>query len=885
MFDSRLNPNNTSCEGLTARESQIVKLLMGGLTDREIAAQLVIAYTTVKWYNRQIFNKLGVNSRRDAIERVQEMGLFGATDEGAASIRHNLPAQTTPFVGRSKELAQLRHLLDHDTSRLITILAPGGMGKTRLALVAAHQQLLRHADGVFFVPLVALKSPDDIITSIAEQTGYRFQHDQRRPLQQLLDFLSDKHMLLVLDSYEHLLDGATLVHAILEAAPHLQVLVTSRERLNLVGETVFVLGGLSFPPKLCEVPLDYSAVQLFVKCAQRMRPDYELTHAEHIIRICQLLEGMPLAIELAAAWLEVLTPGEIADEIARSLDFLCTSMRDVPERQRSMRAVFDSSWVRLAAVEQTAFMKLSVFQGGCTRRAALTVAGVDLPVLSRLTDQALVKWLPEEERYAIHELLRQYAAEKLEQSGLDEAIRAAHAVYYATQIALRETDLEGADQVEALRDIAADLENVKTGFIWSVDHQQFATARQYIGSLGLFFYMRGRFYEGIEWLTTFVDGLQNQEDADARALFGRILTHIGILRLYGWENERALPLLRQALEIAREQNDRRQIAICLPRLAGAEAPTHRERAMEHCQESIAICRELDDKYLMGYAQHFLGYLARISGDLEECYHRTLEAVRLRREIGDNAGLARSLVNLSDHAQTQGWWDLAEQYSLECSVLCQSLEDLTVFSVNACNQVAQSFHKGDFDQANERIKAGLKVARAFRFRSDVEIFLFEASLLCLLKGNYTQALQLALQALEEGKLFISDERQFERCYPFIATGCAYIGLDDWESAGSQLRQGASWAPLGPADNICERFVLVGFAALFDHEGQPDRAVELLSLAVNHPLSPPWWSAREPLTRSLMERLQKTLTSEAYDAAWARGKMLDLGSVITAMSSSE
>ncbi len=876
MVHSRSESNQTPFSSLTEREEDILKLLTEGRTDREIAAKLVVAYTTVKWYNRQIFNKLGVSNRREAIELAENLGLFAAADPEAVP-RHNLPSQTTPFVGRGRELADLSRLLAHPTSRLVTILAPGGMGKTRLALTAAQQRLHLYRDGVFFVPLVALNNPDDIIPSLAQHLGYPFQRDQRSQQQQLLAYLSDKRMLLILDNFEHVLDGAHLVNSLLEAAPHLQILVTSRERLNVKVETVYALESMSYPLEATERPLDYDAVQLFIECAQRARPDHPLTSVEEVVRICQLTQGMPLGIELAAAWLEVLPPQEIADEIALSLDFLSTRMRDITERQRSVRAVYESSWRRLTDEERSAFMKLSVFRGGCTRRAALTVAGVGLQTLSGLVDKALVTWLPNEERYITHELLRQYAAEALEEAGLAEAQRASHCAYYSEQMALRERDLKGADQVVAMRGIAADLENVKAAFAWAVEREQHVRALQIIGSLGLFYHASGRLHEGLDFMSAFTDTLRNRHDTEARSLLGRVLSWMGIYWRFAWQGDLAAPSSREALAIAREQNDRQQIALCLWLLAIADHRMSRALVIQSCEETIKICCELDDKYLMAFAYNSLGYFAS-PGDLDACQRWTLEAARLRRDIGDKVGLTRSLVNLSDHAQRCGWWEQAEQYSQECQTLCEELGDVLVMGVNLCNQVAHSLHKGDFDLAEARIQFGLQQADVVKNLANGELFLFELSLLRLLQARYSEALRLAHEALDKGSLLTSDMQRYERGYPFLAVGCANIGLGEWRSVTECLRPGMKWAASAPVDDVSQRYGLTGFAALYEHEGQPERAVELLSLAVNHPLSPPWWAEREPLTIKLIAQLQQALTPQAYADAWARGAALDLDAVI-------
>ncbi len=438
MTPSLVQTKDKPFEPLGKRELEILSLMAQDLPDRVIAERLVVAYTTVKWYNRQIFNKLGVNNRHEAIEAARALNLLNA-QEPLATPRNNLPSQMTPFVGRENELHDLVHLLHDQSTRLVTLLAPGGMGKTRLALAAAEKLLTAFPDGVTFVSLAPLVSSVDLVPTVASQAGYQFQRNNQTPAQQLLDFFGSKKALLILDNFEHLLDSSSFVVDLLQSAPELRVLVTSREKLSLSGETVYTLDGLDYPTILDEEILGYSAIQLFLQCAYRTRPDFKPDGKfADIIQICELVGGLPLAIELAAAWVEVLSPAEIAAEIAASLDFLSSSLRDLPERQRSVRAVFESTWKRLTEEERTAFMKLSVFRGGCTRRAAQSVAGVGLRTLTALADKALVSWSTDSERYSIHELLRQYAADALEQAGEAPAVRTAHSLYYGAAMAERE---------------------------------------------------------------------------------------------------------------------------------------------------------------------------------------------------------------------------------------------------------------------------------------------------------------------------------------------------------------------------------------------------------------------------------------------------------------
>ncbi|MFQ6049389.1 MAG: BTAD domain-containing putative transcriptional regulator, partial [Phycisphaerae bacterium] len=290
----------------------------------------------------------------------------------------------TPLFGRADELREIVSRLDNPFCRLLTLTGPGGIGKTRLAMQVAADKSGDFQHGVYFVPLAALSSPDFLVPAIAEALKLSLA-SSRSPRMQLLGYLRDKALLLVLDNFEHLVGGTSLLTDILTQAPQVKLLVTSRERLNLQREWVFEVQGLSCPEDANAADAEeHGAVQLFLHAARRLRPDYALTDRNRpaVIRICHLVGGMPLGIELAAGWVRILSTTAIADEIAHNLDALATTMRDVPERHRSLRAVFEESWQHLTPAEQAVFRRLSVFRGGFSREAAEQVARARLRILS-----------------------------------------------------------------------------------------------------------------------------------------------------------------------------------------------------------------------------------------------------------------------------------------------------------------------------------------------------------------------------------------------------------------------------------------------------------------------------------------------------------------------
>ena len=314
------------------------------------------------------------------------------------------------------------------------------------------------------------------------------------PTEQLAHFLKPRELLLVLDNFEHLLESVNLLCDLLLAAPHLKMLVTSREVLNLRAEWVFPVEGLSFPPQDHGESIDhFDAVRLFVNRARHVRRDFALPNErDAVAQICRLLDGSPLGIELAASWLTTLSSAEIAAEIQRGLDFLTTSLHDMPERHRSIRAVFDQSWQRLTADEQRVLAKLTVFRGGCRRDAAVEVAGADLSTLSSLVAQSML-YLRESGRYDLHELLRQYAEARLHEAPEEEqAAHDLHCAYYAQSLSEIEPQLKGKGYLEALDAIQEEIDNVRAAWRWAVTHDRQDDIQRSMHSIMLFFQIRAR---------------------------------------------------------------------------------------------------------------------------------------------------------------------------------------------------------------------------------------------------------------------------------------------------------------------------------------------------------------------------------------------------------
>lgn len=436
----------------------------------------------------------------------------------ARAIPHNLPADTTPFIGRDDELENLRHILADGTVRLVTIMGVGGMGKTRLALALARGVLAEESanrtfpDGIFFVPLATVTKPEGIVATLALFLGITLGSEGQQ-IQQLEDYLRDRHMLILLDNFEHLVgpQSQEILHRILTSAPNVKVVATSRIRLGFAGEQLYPLEGLSIPAgsdnsySLIVVtaapiasPLEVAntgAVSLFVTAGQRVRPEFRLTeeNLSEVVRICSLVQGMPLGIELAAGWLNLLQPGEIRAEIERNLDFLEADWSDKPERHVSLRAVFDSSWRLLSKAEQQALVQLTIFRGGFTRQAAEQVTGLSLRTLMSLTNKS---WLQNvaSNRYSIHDLLHRYALNELiNDPNIGQGLEERYACYYADYLNSLLPSIKSDQPALAFGAITSDLDNIQASMTWLVENNNLKLVAERMMP-ALFHFLESRFH-------------------------------------------------------------------------------------------------------------------------------------------------------------------------------------------------------------------------------------------------------------------------------------------------------------------------------------------------------------------------------------------------------
>jgi predicted ATPase len=608
-------------------------------------------------------------------EQFQPLKSLGNTD---------LPLPPTRLVGRKREVADLLRLLGTERSALVTIVGPGGIGKTRLALEAAAEVAPAFGDGVSFIDLSAVREPGLVEPTIVAQLGL---------LGRLVDHLRERELLLVLDNLEQVVEVGSELAALLEASPRLAILATSREPLRVRAEVEYPL------PPLAEA----AAVELFGQRAHAIDPEFDATY-ERLTELCDRLERMPLAIELAAARVKVLSADELLVRLDRRLPLLTAGPRDAPARQRTLRATIEWSYELLDEDERRLFMSLGVFAGGWVFDAAEQVCDADLDVLQSLADKSLIR--SEDGRFRMLETICEYALERLEESGELEHLRARHAEHFLRLGLRAEPELTGAQQHVWLERLATDYENLRAALEWC------ATARPADGlrlasALVLFWFNRTLYRDGLHWLEEVLASTEdNATPARAGALWGA-----GFLWTLVGDAERAKPRLESGLELARQLNDTAIVARSLAvigLLAFFQNDAQRSRAL--LEESAETARLAGDKWALADALGTLGSIYPLQGEFDLAETAGAEAGAIAREYGDRQGIRMANFGLALTASMRGDLGRARTLSEEGLTICREIGDLWFVSYFLWILATTATAAGEVRTAREYADESLKIAR-------------------------------------------------------------------------------------------------------------------------------------------------------------------------------
>jgi predicted ATPase/DNA-binding SARP family transcriptional activator len=752
----------------------------------------------------------------------------------------SLPLPLTAFVGREHELSEVAGLLADPHCRLLTLIGPGGMGKTRLALQAATAQAPRFTLGATWVPLGGAATTAHMVTAIVEALGIVLPSTVD-PIDALTQKLQDRPALLVLDNFEQLLadpESVVWLAGLIRATPDLKLLVTSREALQLPGEWVLTLEGLGA-----------SAPELFTQAARRLRAGFELSEADlpHVTRICHLVGATPLAIELAASWVRVLSCAEIAEELSgafsanRPPDVLATQARGVPERHRSLAAVFEHSWQLLTAPEQAALGRLSVFCGGFTRGAAEQVAGATLATISALSAKSLLKRVGAS-RYELHPLVRQYAASRLAATpGEAAAAQAAHCAHFARFLADHAEPMRGSRQREAVAEVAGDFDNVQAAWAWAVAHGRVSELHQMGLPIYYFAQRRSRYREGHALLTQAIArlageagpaaqeavagfllqrgwlhirlGLLDEAEQDflrGQALFDRLdhrpVHHMlgdpalarGLIASVRGDHATATALYETAYTLIHQRADNATLAYVPLYLASTKrALGELAAAQQYAEQAHALAKQTNQPWVISFSVDELGLVAQAQGQYAAAHDYFTEAYALRETVGDTPGAANSLFHLGQLEVARGRNAAAREYLNRSLDMYRENGDLSGFvaALQARGRVAAA--DGELETAGAYLRQGLAVAHQSHFTPLALSILVDLGELLVQAGQPQPARQLARLALAQPASDLTTRTQASRLLERVGPAPEADAPPDLHQAITSLLGAHPPAPLAAA----------------------------------------------------------------------------------------
>ena len=655
------------------------------------------------------------------------------------STPHNLPAHVTPYFGRETDVALLTERVSGSDHRFITLVGEGGLGKSRLAQEIGWRVKEQFADGVWFVPLAGVASraeaaglENDIATAIAAAMGCSLR-GQTTPREQLLALVRDRQALLLLDNFEHLLDGADLVIELLQEAQQLRVICTSREPLGFMAEWVYRLGYLPLPSlsQVADVELaeaffsqtavspvtppplaDFPSVRLFLDRAERANGRFALTadNQTQVAQLCRLTAGIPLALELAAAGLRQWSLAELIAAMQNALDALATRFRDIPTRHRTVRAVFESSWHLLTAAEQQLFASLSVFRGGFTLAAATAVSGATEAQLEGLCGKSLLQL--EGERYQLHDLLRQFAAEKLAAS---DALATRHSHYYLHFVAEQEQPLAGATPQIPARAIAADLDNVRLAWQTAVGESAAARLLACANGLADFYQIRGLYQEAEGMLETAVSAFQPLPPSDSKTLtLATLMTHQAGMRVRLSQYDAAIALIQETLGLVegRETTNGRwlqsRLHITLGEIAYRQG--NLDEAQSFLHKALRLAKIISSPILVGWSTFHLGIVNDYQGKYDVARSFLEEALEVWNQTDDQRKQGFTLNSLGVVSINLKQFTKAKQYLSSAMMISQINNDQQGQWAALSNLSLVEIEAGDYTLAKKHLFQALDLAR-------------------------------------------------------------------------------------------------------------------------------------------------------------------------------
>ena len=714
--------------------------------------------------------------------------------EARYSPRHNLPLLPTTLIGRHAELVRVAEILT--TCRLLTLVGPGGVGKTSLALQAARNSLGDFTDGVYFVPLVAIRDPELVTVAIAHVL--EVQETTGRPLLESIKAkLHDKTTLLLLDNFEHLLLAAPVVAELLAHCPKLRVMITSRMVLNLRGEHELEVPPLALPDLrqvlYPEALVQYPAVALFCSHAKEGKPEFQLTNenAAVVAIICVRLDGLPLAIELAAARIKFMSPEMLLVRLTNRLKLLTGGARDLPLHQQTLRNTIAWSYELLEPEMQLLFGRLAVFVSSFSLEAAEDVCHTPNPLeldileaVTRLADKSLLQReeFGSEVRFRMLETIREYALERLQESGEAETLRRQYAAFFHKMAERAELEMKGADQVRWLTSLETELDHLRAVLKWTFESGELETALSLAGALPWYWFTRGHFREGREW-TEKALGLSGMTAPHLRA---KVLYGAGMLARRQGNYQAAIAHLEAGLELFRQLNDESGMAACLHHLAHvAEAHGDYGEVIMHFKESLALARNAEDTWELSLTLNCLGHAAYAHGDSEWAAALLEESLLLCRAHSNTYGTADALRHLGLIALDSEDYRRATLLLEESLALQSELGNKQGMALLFAPLARAAFHSGEALRATMLLEQGLAL-RSEEDELGLVQCLNELAEVACAQGNYVGAARLlgATEALHEAHGAAMGRLYLDRHAIFITKLRRQLGNDAFAVAWAE-----------------------------------------------------------------------------------------------------
>lgn len=610
-------------------------------------------------FQKQLADEFAMEASEESVVLAKAISEDAVVREKVTAPAPKAPAkQLSELIGRHTELEELSDLLSKDDCKLLALTGLGGVGKTRLALELAEKQILQFEHGTFLVSLAGVQDSERIVSAIAQALSFSF-YGNRDPKEQLSDYLQNKQTLLLIDNLEHLLEGAAVLSDLLEHAPRLKLLITSRQKPELPDVWVYPLKGLTYQTEGSD------AEALFIKKALRQEPSFEVKNNKAAIRdLCALVEGLPLALELAAAWVKDLSCEEILSEIKSNLDFL---KRDSSDHQANMRAVFEHSWALLSPEQQSLLAQLSIFRGGFSREAAQEIMHVSAYLLLSLSSRSLIR-KEAANRYSVHELVRQFAEDKLS-SEQRRNVQAKHAQYFVAFLQNQEADLFGAKQQESLASVHTDLNNIQSLWLW-LSQNNLDLLDSILKPFLHFYEVKCLFKEADSALKA--ASLLVTKDS---LLHTKLLIRQGIFQTHLGAMAEAERNLKQGLAQAKQQNNNTEVALALMNIGQLERKKGNYLiASGTWRESLVLYEQLNDQHQIGNLLNNLGIIAAISENLDEAHRYFSKSLELRQSLQDQRGIAIVKKNLGNVLRETGHYQEAKLLYEEALALSEALDD-------------------------------------------------------------------------------------------------------------------------------------------------------------------------------------------------------------------